>query len=129
MFCDPTTYLGDKGIVQRILKEGINDSIGCHPRKAHLYSTKIESHIIEMVEKEKKIVAIGEMGLDFSVKNIRNHLKRQQCSAYRKQLALTVELNKTVVIHSHEAGNDCFTIAKAELPTSTKLKIHVHCFM
>ena len=51
----------------------------------------------------------------FSGKNIRNHQKRQQCSIYRKQLVLAARFNKTVVIHSREAGNDCFTIAKEEL--------------
>ena len=79
-----------------------------------------------MVEKEKNIVAIGSMGLDYSGKNIKNQ-QRQQRFTYRKQLVLAVRLNKTVVIHSREAGNDCFTIAKEELPTSAK--IHVHCFM
>ena len=67
------------------------------------------------------------MGLDFSGKNIRNHQKRQQRSICRKQLVLAARFNKTVVIHSREAGNDCFTFAKEELPTNAK--IHVHCFM
>ena len=128
VFCDPETFLKDEGVVQRILQEeGVHGSIGCHAKKAHLYSTRVESYIIGMVEKEKNVVALGEMGLDFSGKNIRNHQKRQQRSIYRKQLVLAARFNKTVVIHSREAGNDCFTIAKEELPTSAK--IHVHCFM
>ena len=55
------------------------------------------------------------MGLDYSVKNIRNHQKRQQHSAYRKQLTLAVKLNKTFVIHSREAGNDCFYLSQRRI--------------
>ena len=52
VFCDPETFLKDEGVVQRILQEeGVHGSIGCHPKKAHLYSARVESYIIEKGEK------------------------------------------------------------------------------
>ena len=128
VFSDPPTYMCDSSIISTILSEnGVNGAIGCHPKLADHYSDQVEEYIRKVAKEQPKIVAIGEMGLDFSIKGIRNSQKRHQRTIFRKQLALAVELKKVVVIHSRDAGMDCFQLAKEVLPVDTY--IHVHCYI
>ena len=106
---------------------GVNGAIGCHPKLADHYSDQVEEYIWKVVKEQPKIVAIGEMRLDVSMKGIRNSQKRHQRTIFRKQLALAMELKKVVVIHSRDAGMDCFQLAKEVLPVDTY--IHVHCYI
>ena len=128
IFSDPPTYICDPFIISTILSEnGVNGSIGCQPKLADHYSDQVEEYIRKVVKEQPKIVAIGEMRLDFSKKDIRNSQKRHQRTIFKKQLALAVELKKAVVIHSRDAGTDCFQPAKEVLPVDTY--IHVHCYI
>ena len=78
---------------------------------------------IETLLKEPKVVAIGEIGLDYHTPG---YQKQWQQALFRKQLNLAIAYNKTVVIHSREATQDMLTILKEYAP---KLKhIVLHCF-
>ncbi|CAF4965832.1 unnamed protein product, partial [Rotaria sp. Silwood1] len=110
-----STYLND----QRIY-----GSCGIHPHWSSSWNeTSIED--IERCLKHPKIVAIGEIGLDFGPKNTCN--KEQQCRVFEEQLKLAVKWLKPIVIHSRDAYEETFHIMKQYLEPHHK--IHLHCFV
>ncbi len=91
-------------------------SQGIHPHDAKLASDEVLSIIKENTLKEKKVVALGEMGLDY---HYNNSPKDIQIEYFEKQLKLACELNKPVVIHTRDADDDTISILKKY---SAKLK-------
>ena len=47
------------------MDQSIWGAVGCHPKHATDYSPSVEEHLKEMV-KHEKVVAVGEIGLDYS---------------------------------------------------------------
>src|SRR3954452_15871113 len=45
--------------------ENVYASVGVHPHDAKLYDDKAEAHLIDLVRSSKKVIAWGEIGLDF----------------------------------------------------------------
>ena len=81
-------------------------TLGIHPESVEEYTQEdldfIEEHI-----NDEKIVAIGEIGLDYYwVKDN----KEKQKELFEAQLKLAEKLNKPVVIHSREATQDTIEI-------------------
>ncbi len=95
--------------------EDVWATLGLHPHDAKDWTAEIESEFREMAQHEK-VVAIGEIGLDF-YRNLSPH--EDQYAAFRAQLALADELNLPVVIHSRDAHEECYGILKdwAESPS------------
>ncbi len=92
-------------------------TIGIHP-------TEIDSNDLDFIEKNlnnKKIVGIGEIGLDYYW-NKDN--KQKQKEMFIKQLDLALKYNKPVVIHSRDATFDTYEILKNYL----NLKKDIHCY-
>lgn len=67
------------------------------------------SNIIEQEKNNKKIVAIGEIGLDYYWNKENKELQKQ---AFIKQIELANELNLPIVIHSRDASVDTIDIIK-----------------
>ncbi len=68
----------------------------------------------------KKIVAIGEIGLDYK----ESTEKEKQQDALRKQLQLAKKLKKPVILHSRNAEEDVLTLLEEERME----KVLLHCF-
>ncbi|MDD2689433.1 MAG: TatD family hydrolase [Candidatus Omnitrophica bacterium] len=95
-------------------------SVGIHPHEADNFDEKSENSIRQLAKKEK-VVAIGEIGLDY----FKNYSKLEnQKPLFISMLKLAKELDKPVVIHSRQAQNDTLKIIKESMP----LKGVVHCF-
>ena len=71
--------------------------------------------------KKEKVVAIGEIGLDFSADEFN---KKRQFEIFEKQLQIAQDLNLPVIIHSRDASNDTMSILK----NFKKIKGVIHCF-
>ena len=89
--------------------------------------TKFESKLseeLEQIEKlsaHPKVVAIGEMGLDYYW-NKEN--KENQKLAFKKQIELANKLNLPIVIHTREAVFDTINILKNETTVNEKGVFH-----
>ncbi|CAF4442815.1 unnamed protein product [Rotaria sp. Silwood2] len=95
-----STYLND----QRVY-----GSCGIHPHWSSAWNaTSIED--IERCLKHPKVIAIGEIGLDFGPKNTCNI--DQQRRVFEEQLKLAVKWLKPIVIHSRDAYEQTFHIMK-----------------
>ena len=100
----------------------INGALGIHPENADEFKENTLDEIKEYIRNNNKIVAIGEIGLDYYWDE--NPPKDVQKEVFRKQMKLAEELQLPVVIHDREAHQDTLEIIK-EYPTVTGV---VHCF-
>ncbi|MTI61438.1 MAG: TatD family deoxyribonuclease [Firmicutes bacterium] len=97
-------------------------AIGIHPHEA----AGVDKQSIEQLKKlatHKKVLAIGEIGLDY---HYDNSPRETQQEVFRKQLKLAHELSLPVVIHNREADRDCLSILKDE--GVEQLGGIMHCF-
>jgi len=81
---------------------------GAHPHQAHKFN---ESYLgkIESLARKKKIVAIGEIGLDYYYNFSSPDAQKR---AFYQQLILAEDLKLPVIIHSRQAAQDVLSIVK-----------------
>lgn len=96
-------------------------AVGFHPSDLEHFSAD-SIHQLRVLAQEPKVVAIGEIGLDYYWED--NPPRAFQQTVFRKQLALAAELDLPVIVHDREAHGDCLAIIK-EFPTVTGV---FHCF-
>lgn len=90
--------------------KSIYASVGVHPSDLGSFGDQ-ELKALRMLSAEEKVVALGEMGLDY----YRDRFPREkQQEAFRKQLVLAGELGLPVVIHNRDAHEDVLKIIKEE---------------
>jgi TatD DNase family protein len=97
-------------------------SVGYHPHHA----TDIDQHVLRELEglvSEPKVVAWGEIGLDFYR---RYSPPDMQVEAFKQQLDLAGDLDLPVIIHDREAHAELLEVLKQK--TRGKDKGVIHCF-
>jgi TatD DNase family protein len=82
------------------------------------FSTRKEEFDFEKyleLAKNPKVVAIGEIGLDYKIENKEREeeIKEKQKQVFLEQLELTQRMNKPVIIHCREAYQDLFDVLNA----------------
>ena len=95
-------------------------SVGVHPHDADTFDHQAETRLRQLAS-EKKVVAIGETGLDY-YRNLSG--KENQKLVFCKQIALAKDFNLPVVVHCRQAEEETLQILRAALP----LRAVVHCF-
>ena len=100
-------------------------TLGTHPHEAKDFTDKdIDFIRAEFAKNPKKLVAIGEIGLDYFY----DYSPREiQISVFKKYLNLAIELNLPVVIHTRDADDDMAEILKEFAPLMQKKGV-VHSF-
>ena len=96
-------------------------AVGYHPESCAPYQES-ELELLREMAKDPKVVAIGEIGLDYYWEE--NPPKELQQEVFRAQMALARELKLPVIVHDREAHADSLTIVK-EFP---EVKGVFHCF-
>ena len=106
-----------------ILKdEMIFGTIGIHPHEAN--NNEINSEfIINNLKENKKIIGIGETGLDFFYDNTD---RKKQIKSFKIHIEAALESNIPLIIHSRDAEEKTFEILNGY--KDEKLKILMHCF-
>lgn len=101
-------------------------SLGIHPSDVkHITQTQEEIfHQIREYQKSEKIVAIGEIGLDYYWDK-EPEVKALQQRWFIDQLNLAKDLDLPVIIHSREAAKDTFDILMAYGPEKKGV---IHCY-
>lgn len=101
--------------------ENMYAAVGIHPENCGDF---VPAHIDALRElaKHEKVVAIGEIGLDYYWAE--NPPREFQQEVFRAQLRLALELDLPVIIHDREAHGDTLAIVK-EFP---RLRGVFHCY-
>jgi TatD DNase family protein len=100
----------------------IYGAVGIHPHDTKDWQNSLVDEIDELAQHEK-IVAIGEIGLDyfydFSPKD-------KQMEAFKAQIDLALKINKPVIIHMRDADDDMMNVIRSYKDSG--LKAQFHCF-
>lgn len=102
--------------------DNIYAAVGVHPHSAK----EVDNSTIEILKtfaKRDKVVAIGEIGLDFYYDNSPRDIQRKW---FKEQLALAKEVDLPVVIHTRDAAQETFDILKEAQDGS--LRGVLHCY-
>lgn len=94
-------------------------AVGIHP----FYSNDLPPDYIDIIcnySKDKKVVAIGEIGLDYHYDDYKKNL---QMKIFEDQLKLANDLNLPVIVHERDAHLDTLNLLKKYKPKGV-----VHCF-
>ncbi len=95
-------------------------SVGVHPHDVE-EMTDADLDTLTNMSKHEKVVAIGEIGLDYYYDNSPRELQRKW---FRAQMELANKLNLPVIIHSRDAMGDTLEILK-ECPVKAGV---LHCY-
>ncbi|MDD5639816.1 MAG: TatD family hydrolase [Candidatus Pacebacteria bacterium] len=89
---------------------------------------KFDCDKYKKLAKSPKVVAIGEVGLDYWTSpkggEKKKEFKERQIKFFNQQLDLAEELNLPIIIHSRSSFDDTFDVVKTR-----KLKGVLHCFI
>lgn len=104
--CDIESNLEVLELVNKF--DSMYGAIGLHPTEL---SMNVDSDLKWLEEhiNDKKVVAIGEIGLDY---HYEGYDKEKQIYAFRKQLELAVKYKKPVIVHSRDSIMDTYNILK-----------------
>ncbi|MBQ0083557.1 MAG: TatD family hydrolase [Clostridiales bacterium] len=94
-------------------------AVGYHPEEI-TDKTFFEREKLVMLAEKRKVVAIGEIGLDYYWST---EFKQNQIDFFIKQLELANELDMPVIIHDREAHGDTLSIVSKHKPKGV-----MHCF-
>lgn len=112
-----------KEVIEIIEKYGnVYGTIGIHPEFAESYQEE-DLKLLEENINHKKIVGIGEIGLDY---HYTKENKEKQKELFIKQIKLANKYNKTIVIHTRDAIEDTYNIIKEY--KNENIKCDLHCY-
>jgi TatD DNase family protein len=97
-------------------------TVGVHPSNTD-YMDNNSIEILRLLARNKKVVAIGEIGLDY------HHMhapKEVQIRRFIEQIELAKEVKKPIVIHDRKANEETFKILKSE--NAFKQGVLMHCY-
>ena len=119
---NPATNIEDskKAIALAEKFDNFYPMVGIHPEEVDQIKDK-DLEELEILAKNDKVVAIGEIGLDYYWQDDN---KDEQKEIFIKQLDLARKINLPVVIHSRDSIDDCLEILK----DYSDLKVQIHCF-
>ncbi len=97
---------------------------GIHPHEAKNHKLIKSEYIIKKINENKKIIGIGETGLDFYY----NHSeKKDQISLFLEHIEASQKINLPLIVHTRSAEDYTLKILK-ESSQRKNLKILIHCF-
>jgi TatD DNase family protein len=99
-------------------------SVGLHPLDADKWSDTTITEIRDFAVSDPRVVALGEMGLDFFKAKNREH----QYLVLRQQLDLAVALDLPVIIHCRDAAPEFRQLLLEYQAGAKKLRGVMHCW-
>lgn len=121
---DPASGAFERAVELADAHPEIYGAVGVHPHDAKLYNDAAEQRLVSLVKASRRIVAWGEIGLDYHYDHSPREVQRE---VFRRQLVIARQLNLPVIIHSREADEDTIDIVRESLSGSERAGV-LHCF-
>lgn len=97
---------------------------GIHPHHATQWSNEIKQRIYDNLKRSQRIIAIGEIGLDYYYNK---SPRAKQLLAFEEQINLACELELPFIIHSRDADEDMISILD-NFASQIKSRAVIHSF-
>ena len=104
--CDPSEIPQLKKIADNFSE--LYYSVGLHPLDASKWSKDSQSILRKAIQSDSRVVAIGELGLDF----FKSDNKETQLLALYPQLELAYELDMPIIVHCRDAAKEMISLFK-----------------
>ena len=99
-------------------------SYGIHPHEAKNHQFIKSEDIIKKINQNKKIIGIGESGLDFYY-NYSD--KKDQINCFEEHICAAQKTNLPLIVHTRNAEGETLEILKKRL-NEKNFKVLIHCF-
>jgi TatD DNase family protein len=122
---DPNSDDFRKAVAVAEKYENVFAAVGVHPHDAKLYDDKAEEHLIALAKQSEKVIAWGEIGLDFYY----DHSPRDvQQGVFRRQIRTARDLHLPIIIHSRDADSETVDMLSGECSDEGFPGGIMHCF-
>lgn len=108
---DPNTGAFMDAVAVADSHPGVYAAVGVHPHDALLYTDAAEEHLVSLIKSSKKIIAWGEIGLDFYYDHSPRDVQRE---VFARQIRKARELDLPIIVHSRDANDETVEILRAE---------------
>lgn len=117
-----------KAVELSLRYDNLYSIVGIHPHHADKLENGWEKEL-EKIAKNKKVLAIGEIGLDyFSYKSNGVVKPSLQKKIFETQIQIAQKLNLPLQIHNRQAGKDILEILKYHKKNLKEIPGMFHCF-
>ena len=121
---DPHSGVFERAIELGRRRSHIYTAIGVHPHDARFYDDDAESLIRDLIKNGRRVIAWGEIGLDF---HYNNSPRDVQLEVFRRQLHAASECGVPVIIHTREAETETIEILQSDY-SGAECRGVFHCF-
>ena len=118
----PEEFTSIQALAHQLPELGI--AVGLHPLDADKWSKNTGEQILLLARSDPKVVAIGEMGLDFYKANN----QEQQRMVFEAQLKIATELDLPVIIHCREAAAQVRELLQEWQERNSPVRGVMHCW-
>lgn len=119
---EPGEFESIKAIAEEIPE--LSFAVGLHPLDAHKWQPEMAAQIMALAKSDHRVVALGEMGLDFyKADNI-----QQQKEVLWTQLEIAHQLDKPVIIHCRSAATDLRELLESFWSKNNPVEGVMHCW-
>ena len=99
-------------------------SYGIHPHEAKLHKNIKSEDILKKIKLNKKLIGIGETGLDFYYNN---SAKKEQIESFEQHIEAAQISQLPLIVHTRSAEKDTLDILSRNIKKKN-FKILIHCF-
>lgn len=99
----------------------VSVSAGVHPMAE--MEQPLNADYLKSLASNDKVVALGETGLDYYYHKGDNQIQQQR---FRTHIQIANDLNKPIIVHTRDAGQDTLEILRSE--NAEKCSGVIHCF-
>lgn len=125
----PGTCRGDLRLAVEIAEahEGVYAAVGIHPHEAKEFDEDVDLKLFDELRASKKVVAVGEIGLDYHYDHSPRDVQKRVLSA---QVRYARERGFPVLLHNRESEGELLPILEADYaggPEALRGVLHSFC--
>lgn len=119
---EPAEFLQIRAIADRFPE--LSFAVGLHPLDVEKWDSETAEQILQLAQSDSRVVAIGEMGLDF----YKADNQTQQEAVFQAQLAIAQQLDLPVIIHCRDAAPRMAELLQAFWSEHRPVRGVMHCW-
>ncbi|MDJ0843590.1 MAG: TatD family hydrolase [Crocosphaera sp.] len=119
---EPKEFPSIQGLADRL--GNLSFAVGLHPLDADKWTDTTETEILNYAKSDQRVVAIGEMGLDF----YKASNQQQQQQVLEAQLEIAHQLQKPIIVHCRDAAQKLKDVLELFWQKKGQVRGVMHCW-